>query len=206
MNYAGSNGETENNGYIVCVTVALRSTMLLARLKGRYMMRCGLFAVILFVTCATGAAADSFEDAVSALQVGDSALAARLFRPLAEQGEPQAQIKLGSLYEKGQGVQQSDQEAVKWYRKAAGQSNAEAQALLGAMYFKAVPQDNVRAYLWFDLSVQEYLRQGGKNMETEQRRDAIGAQLTSPQIAAIQRLARQCRLSNYTNCESLAAY
>jgi len=180
--------------------------MLSALLKGRYMMRRALFAVILVLTYATGAAADSFEDALSALQRGDSALAAQLFRPLAEQGNPQAQINLGWIYEKGQGVKQSDQEAVKWYRKAAGQGNAEGQVFLGAMYFKAVPQDNVRAYLWFDLAVQEYLQQGGKNLETEQRRDAIGAQLTSAQIAAIQRLARQCRVSNYTNCESLAAY
>jgi hypothetical protein len=180
--------------------------MLSALLKGRYMMRRALFAVILVLTYATGAAADSFEDALSALQRGDSALAAQLFRPLAEQGNPQAQVKLGWIYEKGQGVKQSDQEAVKWYRKAAGQGNAEGQVFLGGMYFNAVPQDNVRAYLWFDLAVQEYLRQGGKNLETEQRRDAIGAQLTSAQIAAIQRLARQCRVSNYTNCESLAAY
>jgi len=169
-------------------------------------MRLSLFAVVLFLASVTGAAADSLEDAVSALQRGDSALAAQLFRPLAEQGNPQAQIKLGWIYEKGQGVQQSDQEAVKWYRKAAGQGNAEAQALLGAMYFKAIPQDHVRAYLWSDLAIQEYLRQGGKNMETEQRRDAIATQLTSAQIAAIQRLARQCRVSNYTNCESLATY
>ena len=169
-------------------------------------MRSGLIAVALFVTCATGAAADSFEDAVAALRIGDSTQAARLFRPLAEQGEPQAQLKLGWLYEKGQGVQQSDQEAVKWYRKAAGQGNAEAQTLLGAMYLNAVPQDHVRAYLWFELAVQEYVRQGGKNMETEQRRDVIATQLTPAQIAAIQRLARQCRVSNYTNCESLATY
>jgi TPR repeat protein len=168
------------------------------------MMRRILFAVFLVVACATGAAADSFEDAVSALQRGDSTLAARRFRPLAEQGDPQAQIRLGWMFEKGQGVQQNDQEAVKWYRKAAGQGNAEVQALLGEMYFKAVPQDYVHAYRWFDLAAQQYLRQGGKNMETEQRRDAIAMQLTSAQIAAVQRLARQCRVSNYANCESLS--
>ena len=164
------------------------------------------FALILVVACATGAAADSYEDALSALQRGDSKLAASLFRPLAEQGDAQAQIKLGWMYEKGQGVPQNDQEAVKWYRKAAGQGNAEAQAFLGAMYFKAVPPDNVHAYMWFELAVQQYLRQGGTNMETEQRRDAIATQLTSAQIAAVQRLARQCRASNYANCESLSNY
>jgi TPR repeat protein len=170
------------------------------------MVRRSFFAVILFITSVTGAAAASLEEASSALQRGDSTLAAQLFRPLAEQGEPQAQIKLGSLYEKGQGVPQSNQEAVKWYRKAAGQGNSEAQTLLGAIYSKLVPQDNVRAYMWFDLAIQGSLQQGAKNVEAEERRDVIATQLTSAQIAAIQRLARQCRLSNYTKCESLATY
>jgi len=170
------------------------------------MMRCGLFAVILVLLCATGAAADSFEDARLAHDCGDYIEAVRLVRSIAEQGEAQAQIKLGWMYKTGQGVPQNNQEAVKWYRKAAGQGNAEAQAFLGAMYFKAVPQDNVRAYMWFELAVQQYLRQGGTNMETEQRRDAIAAKLTSAQIAALQRLAQQCRASNYTNCESLSNY
>ncbi len=169
-------------------------------------MRRFLFALILVVACATGAAADPYEDALSALQRGDSKLAAWLLRPLAEQGNAQAQIKLGWMYEKGQGVPQNDQEAVKWYRKAAQQGNAEAQSSLGAMYFegKGVPQDNVRAYIWFDLAVQQYLRQGGKNMETAQRRDAIAKQLTSVQIAEAQRLTQQCRASNYANCDSLS--
>ena len=201
----GSGGE-ENIGYTLCVSVALRFPLLLVLLKGRCMMRRVLFALILVVACATGAAADSYEDALSALQRGDSKLAASLFRPLAEQGDAQAQIKLGWMYEKGQGVPQNDQEAVKWYRKAAGQGNAEAQAFLGAMYFKAVPPDNVHAYMWSELAVQQYLRQGGTNMETAQRRDAIATQLTSAQIAAVQRLVQQCRASNYTNCESLSNY
>jgi len=170
------------------------------------MIRCVLFAVILAATCATGAAADSFDEARLAYDRGDYIEAAQLIRPLAEQGDAQAQIKLGWMYEKGQGVPESVQEAVKWYRKAAGQGNAEAQAFLGAMYFKAVPQDNVRAYMWFELAVQQYLRQGATNMETEQRRDAIATQLTPAQIAAVQRLARQCRASNYANCESLSNY
>ena len=55
-------------------------------------MRRILFAVILVVACATVAAADSYEDAVSAYNRGDYALAARLLRPLAEQGNASAQF------------------------------------------------------------------------------------------------------------------
>jgi uncharacterized protein len=162
------------------------------------------FAIILVMACATVAAAGTLAEVRSADDRGDYIEAAQLVRPLAEQGDAQAQTKLAWMYEKGQGVPQNDQEAVKWYRKAAGQGNAEAQALLGAMYVKAVPPDNVRAYMWFELAVQQYLRQGGTNMETEQRRDTIATQLTSAQLAAVRRLAQQCRASNYANCESLS--
>ncbi len=45
----------------------------------------------------------------------------------AEQGYAIAQNNLGWMYQEGKGVQQDDAEAVKWYRKAAEQGNAEAQ-------------------------------------------------------------------------------
>ena len=57
-------------------------------------MRRILFAVFLVVACAIGAAAGPTEDAISAYQRGDYVLAARLFRPLAEQGDAQAQGNL----------------------------------------------------------------------------------------------------------------
>ena len=47
--------------------------------------------------------------------------------------------------------QQNDVEAVKWYRKAAEQGNADAQANLGSMYHKGegVKQDDVEAVKWY---------------------------------------------------------
>jgi len=73
-----------------------------------------LFAILLIVAFATVAAAgpadDEFstyqrlKDAVSAYQRGDDALAARLFSPLAEQGNAQAQSNLGGLYDNGRRV------------------------------------------------------------------------------------------------------
>ena len=54
-----------------------------------------LFAVLLVVVCTIGAAAGPAEDADSAYQHGDYALAERLFRPLTEQGDAKAQLNLG---------------------------------------------------------------------------------------------------------------
>ena len=47
------------------------------------------------------------------------------------------------MYSEGRGVEQDYEEAVKWYRKAAEAEHAQAQAILGFIYFKGqgVEQD-----------------------------------------------------------------
>ncbi len=61
---------------------------------------------------------------MAAYQRGDYATAIRKFRPLAEQGNAEAQFNLGGMYRQGRGVPQDDAEAMKWYRKAAEQGDA----------------------------------------------------------------------------------
>jgi len=72
------------------------------------------------------------------------------YRKAAEQGEAYAQLHLGLMYAKGEGIPEDDKEAVKWYRKAAEQGFADAQSLLAESYLKGegVPQDYVTAYAW----------------------------------------------------------
>jgi Sel1 repeat len=64
-------------------------------------------------------AAGPGEDAMAAYARGDYITALRILRPLADQGDAQAQYNLGVLYDNGLGVPQDDAEAMKWYRKAA---------------------------------------------------------------------------------------
>ncbi|MGH7181126.1 MAG: tetratricopeptide repeat protein, partial [Nitrospiraceae bacterium] len=118
-------------------------------------MRWFLFAVFLVLACATVAAADSYEDATSAFERKDYALAARIFRPLAEQGDAKAQYNLGVMYDKGQGLPQDYQEALKWYRKAAEQG--QAQNNLGAMYDdgQGVPQGYQEALKWYRKAAEQ---------------------------------------------------
>lgn len=54
------------------------------------------------------------------------------------------------MYESGQGVAQSYAEAMKWYRKAADQSDAQAQFNLGTKYYRGegVQQDYDKALMW----------------------------------------------------------
>ena len=55
------------------------------------------------------------------------------------------------MYQNGRGVLQDNLEAVKWYRKAAEQGNANAQNNLGYMYQygKGVPQSKLEAVKWY---------------------------------------------------------
>ena len=54
------------------------------------------------------------------------------------------------MYWSGEGVLIDHKQAVKWYRKAAEQGNANAQYNLGGMYEvgHGVPEDLVTAYAW----------------------------------------------------------
>jgi TPR repeat protein len=78
--------------------------------------------------------AEPYEDAVAAFQKGDFAMALRLWRPLAAQGNTNAAYVLGMMYDDGMGVAPDSQAAVQWYRQAAEQGNAWAQYALGAKY------------------------------------------------------------------------
>ena len=60
--------------------------------------------------------------------------AAKWFLKAAEQGHPRAQLKIGLMYDKGEGVKQDPVEAAKWYRRAASQGYAPAQFNLGFAY------------------------------------------------------------------------
>lgn len=120
-------------------------------------MRSFLFAGFLVVACATGAAADPYEDARSAIERGDDALAARLLRSLAEEGDSRAQLRLGAMYLIGQGVPEDHRKAAKWFRQAAEREDPRAQAMLGELYTagQGVPQDYQEATKWLRRAAEQ---------------------------------------------------
>ena len=69
----------------------------------------------------------------------------------ANTGDAIAQINVGWMYLKGEGVPKDLVEAVKWYTKSAEQGHADAQYNLGLMYHNGdiVPKDEVLARKWF---------------------------------------------------------
>ena len=162
----------------------------------RGVIRSVVVALVLSVVFAASVAAGPFEDGYSAYQSGDYATALRLFRPLAEQGDTDAQFSLGKMYRKGEGAPQDTAEAAKWYRMAAEQGHASAQVVLGTMYNNGgtydggngVPQDYVQAHKWVNLAAS---RESLMRADRVERRDAVAAKMTPEQIAEAQRLARE---------------
>lgn len=100
---------------------------------------------------------EQFLMGVAHTESGNDAEAAKYYRMAADQGHARAQNNLGSMYEDGRGVPQSDEEAAKWYLEAASQGLAGAQTNLGAMYAAGAigPKDNVKAYAWFAIAAAQ---------------------------------------------------
>lgn len=93
-------------------------------------------------------------------QYRDDQSAIKIMQPLADRGDVNAQLFLGKLYEHYQGRTVYDSntsapsnitESIKWFRKAAEQGNAEAQAQLGQFHYHGlgVPREFTEAAKWF---------------------------------------------------------
>ncbi|MDO8465617.1 MAG: tetratricopeptide repeat protein [Gallionella sp.] len=100
---------------------------------------------------------DPLSEAGRAYVEGDYAKAAKLYGSMAEKGDTEAQLILGSMYEIGLGVPQDYKEAIKWYRLAAEQGNAKAQSKLGSIYDIGLgaPQDYKEAVKWWRLAAEK---------------------------------------------------
>lgn len=106
---------------------------------------------------------------------------------LAQGGEARAQYDLGLMYDKGQGVPQSDSKAMQWYERAAEQGEPRAQYNLGLMHFngQGVAPDLVKAYFWISLSASH-----GDRLALDAR-DYIGEKMSVEQIAEGKRLVHE---------------
>ena len=85
-------------------------------------------AIILVLGFAAPAAAGPLEDADAAISRRDYATAVRLVRPLAEQGDANAQYNLGVFYDNGLGVPQDKVSAYTWLNLSAAQGRDGAAA------------------------------------------------------------------------------
>jgi len=136
-----------------------------------------------------GCAGPNYQRGMKSYQPEDSAAALRQLKPLAAEGNADAQFNLGSLYHQGSGLPQDYQEAIKWFRKAADQGHAAARVNLGSLYAEGVqgviPQDYPQALMWYIFAA------ASGDLEAMQLRDSLAAKMTPAQITEAQRLARE---------------
>jgi len=99
----------------------------------------------------------SFNEGVDAYEQQDYTKALRIWIPLADQGNAQAQYRLGLMYFKGLGVTKDYALAMEWYLKASTQGNADAYFSLGLMYTvgAGVTQDEFQAEFWYRKAAEQ---------------------------------------------------
>lgn len=120
----------------------------------RLFTRRAWFCAFAILLSAQSAFAANLKSAERAYQKKDYATAMKAFAPAADQGNAEAQLYLGKMYQLGQGVPIDRDAAEKWFKASGDQGNADAQFFLGAMYLlprKDVPQ----GLMWMRLSAEQ---------------------------------------------------
>ena len=143
----------------------------------------GVLALALFGVAMAG----PLEDGAAAFQRGDYATAMSFCRPLADQGNADAQALIGVMYEAGEGVPQDYPQAAMLFRKAADQGLAPAQYFLGEMYENGqggVPQDYAQAYTWYKLAASNAADDRTRDMDVKAR-DSIAARMAASGIPSV---------------------
>ena len=93
-----------------------------------------LLVSIVLALVPMGNARAGLRDGIAAFNHKDFARALREFLPLAEQGNPRAQMYLGGMYLFGYSVPRNPETALKWYQRAARQGLPWAQYNLASLY------------------------------------------------------------------------
>src|SRR6187399_205770 len=135
--------------------------------------------------------------AAGAYERKDYALAVSLWRPLANQGNAEAETLLGAMYWSGEGVPRDHREAARLYLGAAQKGYARAQNDIGFMYGFGEgipPRDDVQACKWLTLAVAGYTAKNQERREQAVKDLAtVRARMSSHQIEEAERLVRAFR-------------
>jgi uncharacterized protein len=92
--------------------------------------------------------------------------------------------------------------AAKLFRSLARQGHARAQNNLGMLYRDGlgIPQDFVRAYMWYSISAVTWSDIDEKET-TMKERDGVASQMTAAQLKKAQEMARRCQRTKFKECD-----
>ena len=126
-----------------------------------------------------------WQEGVAAYKRGDYLEALAKLKPLASKDDVDAQVFIGFMYERGQGVQQDYRQALAWYLKAAEQGDVQMQSKLGVIYGngRGIPQDFVQAHKWYSLA------ELAGNEDARENRKMAERMMSHEQIEKAQKLA-----------------
>jgi len=132
-------------------------------------------------------APDPMAVADRAIARGNFAEAAAALKPLAERGNAQAMVRLGDLYSAGQGVERSDELALRMYRGASDRGNGDAHRRMGDLYTtgRGVPQNNFQAFAYYMAAVQS------GNTAAKGEADKVSATLQAVEVQQAMKLAER---------------
>jgi len=158
-----------------------------------------IFSLLVLFSVPAGAQSleERMKSAAGAYERKDFAAAIAVWRPLAEQGNAEAETLLGAMYWRGEGVPRDHAAAAQWYLRAAKKGYARAQNDIGFMYGFGEgipPADNVQAYKWLSLAIANYTGKNQQRLDQALKdRATIRARMTSAQIADAERQVREFR-------------
>ena len=92
------------------------------------------YLLICLAAAFSNVVASDLDDAVTAMRTGDFAEAYCIMRPLAENGDADAQYNIGWMYMNGYGLRVNDSLALEWWQKAAEQGHSDASFSIGMLY------------------------------------------------------------------------
>jgi len=130
---------------------------------------------------------ESMKTAAGAYERKDFALAVSIWKPLAEQGNAEAETLLGAMYWQGEGVSRDHKEAARLYLRAADQGYARAQNDIGFMYGFGEgipPHDDVQAYKWISLAIERYtVKNQDRRDQAIKDRATLAARMSKAELA-----------------------
>jgi len=107
------------------------------------------------------------------MEVSDNAEDVKRYKEVAEQGDADAQCKLGLSYFNGKGVKTDKVEGIKWLTKAAKQGYAKAQYVVGVIYIYeehgelfGVSKDIRYGVSWLKKSAEQGFQDAIEDLET----------------------------------------
>lgn len=108
---------------------------------GKGMSHRYLVAMVLAAMAVTPLSAQSVTAGIDAWQRADYPTAIKIWRPLAEAGNANAQFNLGQAYRLGRGVPLDLTAAKIWFERAANSGHIDAQTTLGLLYYQNGEQE-----------------------------------------------------------------